>query len=345
MKRLSLLFLLLLIVFNLYADTKTVKLRIQNDAGKNVTISGTVSIVDYSGWRIQFKIDGQDIIWLKFTEIKGSIYKLLLAHSENKPENLFETARFMLFISHLDSAEKMFDKAVKAGFKDEIKINEFEAQLNEFTAQELVIEIRAGIANGKLKASIKLLNKLKSEKFAKTQAVNELTTLEQQLDRAIANSEKSDNQNTKDYEQIYSNAVKYFEDKLAEGHQIYFNQNGSSSCLPPWEEVVKNLDTSKGLITDIYRFEQKQPDGFLRNNFKTLREKALKILITTFKSLISFYLTRDAFKASYEYLRKAIRIAPLDREVLFFWYLYDEYKPPTYKLPKLGDDDDDEKDK
>lgn len=339
---------MLLIVFNLHADTKTVKFKISDADGKNTIISGTILLVDYTGWRIQIKTEAQEVIWIKFTDISSSIYKLLIDQSDNKPENLYESARYLLFINKLDSAGKMFEKATNAGFSDKSKISDFEAQLLEFTTQELVIEIQANIANGKLKAAIKLLNKLKSDKITNTQAAKEIAKLEQQLDQAILNSEKTDNQSNKDYEQIYSKAIEYFENKLAEGHEIYFTQNGGSSCLALWEEVTKNLDNNNGLISEIYKLEQKQPEGLLRNNIITMREQALKILATTYKSLISFYLSRDDFKAAYEYLRKAIKIAPLDREILFYWYLYDEYKPLTYTLPKHDDDDgddDDEKDK
>ena len=346
MKRLALFFIFILIAFNLYADPQKVKFRLKNAPKDSNVISGTLKEVDFAGWRMLIETSLKEQVWVKFTDIKSSIYKLLVAQAENDSEKLFETARFMLFISKLDNAKKAFKRTRNAGFKDEVRIKEFQEQLNEFTAQELVTQIQAEIAEGDIKNAKKYLKKLKSDDYADTQAIRGIAKLEQLIERAESISKNSKTETKRDYEEIYTNAIKYFEDKLALGHEIYFKKNASSSSVIPWEEVVKNLDMSdnSGLIVDVYRFEQKQPEGLLRNRIKTLREHAMKILITTYKSLISFYLTRDSFKAAYEYLRKAVKLEPLDREILYFWYLYDEYKPVTFAVPKQ-DDDDDDKDK
>ena len=345
MKKLTLAIILCLVVFTLQAAPESIKIKYTNESGKTETINGTLIEVDYDGWRLHIETAPNQRIWIHFTKIESSLYKLLQEHADS-PEKLYASAKYMLFINKLDLADNLIEKAVKAGFDNEKQIEEFYAQLREFEGQKLIREIQENIVNGNFDDARKDLEDLKDKKYSQTQSYSMIDKLESQINRAELNSNGNPDQMYRDYEKKFAEGIAVYELELATGHEEYFSAPGTQSCKKTWDRIIKELDpgNSNSLLTLIRAYEKQQPEGILRARIKVLREKATEVLICAYKNVISYQLSRDSFAEIYDYLIDALKISPLDRELLYYWYIYDEYRP-LITTPLKGDDDDDEEER
>ncbi len=318
-----------------------IKVRLVNAAGKIKTVSGTVENVDFASWQAKIKTADNKIITFNFAKINPtSAYNVLLALAEGKAKNLFEAAKVLVFLNKLDAAYKMYKRALDAGFDDKAQLKAFEKDFTEFRAQDYIKKIKHALSEGKLKDAKKYFNKLKNKRFANTLAKNKLDELAQLIARTEKNLKPVNVQPTKDPFAKYRKAIAQAEQYLKDGHEVYW-QTQNSNALTPWRKarkiLEKTLATINKLIASASESQQKK-------ELVEMQNRAEKILSALYKSMLQFYISQLAFTSAREIFDKALILAPLDRELLFYRYLYDKYKPIIRSL-KPADTNTDKKKK